>query len=502
MPTKHPTFEVDKTGLAKLLERRGREFVVAELLQNSWDENASRVDVTLKPAEGDIARDYPDHWHLIVEDDNPEGFTDLAHAYTLFAESEKKDDPTKRGRFNLGEKLVIALCAVAEISTTKGRIVFDGEGREMFPATRDAGSRFTGLIPMDAGVEGAVRALVESLIVPEGIATYYNGKPLTARVPVATFDASLRTERADAEGFLRPTTRKTTVAVYEPQYGERGTLYEMGIPVVETGDRWHVDVGQKVPLNTDRDNVPPYYLRDVRALTLNVVADQLRGPEAAEPWVSDAIEDEQIEPAALQAVVRERFGPKAVIADPSDREAEKIAVGQGYTVVSGGALSRPAWKNIKQAGVLRPAGDVTPSPDPDEDADNLELIAPEHWPESVKRCANFAVDIAAVVLDAEIRVEVVNDMTWQFVATYGQRDRGKGGLLRFNLAKIGYKAFDMGPLSERMLELVIHELAHHWARDHLSREFYDACCKIGARIVRARADHPEMFARYEAVPVG
>jgi hypothetical protein len=31
----------------------------------------------------------------------------------------------------------------------------------------------------------------------------------------------------------------------------------MGIPVVETGDRWHVDVAQKVPLNFDRDNLPP-----------------------------------------------------------------------------------------------------------------------------------------------------------------------------------------------------------------------------------------------------
>jgi len=33
-----PTFEVDKKGLAKILARRGIEFVVLELVQNALDE--------------------------------------------------------------------------------------------------------------------------------------------------------------------------------------------------------------------------------------------------------------------------------------------------------------------------------------------------------------------------------------------------------------------------------------------------------------------------------
>jgi len=31
-------FEVDKQGLAKILERRGKEFALFELVQNAWDE--------------------------------------------------------------------------------------------------------------------------------------------------------------------------------------------------------------------------------------------------------------------------------------------------------------------------------------------------------------------------------------------------------------------------------------------------------------------------------
>ena len=64
-----------------------------------------------------------------VEDDDPEGFRDLAQSWTLFAESERKGDPTKRGRFCLGEKLVLALCSSASISSTTGTVTFDGKGR-------------------------------------------------------------------------------------------------------------------------------------------------------------------------------------------------------------------------------------------------------------------------------------------------------------------------------------------------------------------------------------
>ncbi len=86
---KEPLFVVDKEGLAKLLSRRGKEFAVFELLQNAWDEQVTRVDVMLHPVPGKaLAR-------LRVQDDSPDGFVDLAHAYTLFAESKKKEN---RGR--------------------------------------------------------------------------------------------------------------------------------------------------------------------------------------------------------------------------------------------------------------------------------------------------------------------------------------------------------------------------------------------------------------------
>src|SRR6185369_16888948 len=116
-------FTVDKAGLGKILARRGKAFVLYELVQNAWDTAAKNVEVSLTAVPNRPLVE------IVVKDDDPDGFKDLSHAFTLFAESEKKGDPTRRGRFNLGEKLVLALCEEARIDSTKGSVIFNAEGR-------------------------------------------------------------------------------------------------------------------------------------------------------------------------------------------------------------------------------------------------------------------------------------------------------------------------------------------------------------------------------------
>ena len=110
-------FAVDKQGLADLVSSKGKVFILHELLQNAWDCPAvKQVDVDMVPVEGKPMI------NLTVTDDDPDGFKDLTHAYTLFAPSEKKSAPERRGRFNLGEKLVLSLCTSATISSTTGTV--------------------------------------------------------------------------------------------------------------------------------------------------------------------------------------------------------------------------------------------------------------------------------------------------------------------------------------------------------------------------------------------
>ena len=87
-------FDVDRAGLGKQAETQGKGRLVGELVQNALDEpGVTKIDITLALVPGRPLAD------LTVEDDSPEGFKDLSHAYTLFAASHKRDNPEQRGQF-------------------------------------------------------------------------------------------------------------------------------------------------------------------------------------------------------------------------------------------------------------------------------------------------------------------------------------------------------------------------------------------------------------------
>ena len=201
-------FEVDKEGLAKLLRRRGMEFVLYELVQNAWDTEATDVRVTLDPIAGVPAAE------LVVVDDDPDGFKDIAHAFTLFAESNRKGNAEQRGRFNLGEKLVLAVCDEATISTTTGTIEFAGGERIRRRARRDHGSEFRARIRMTREEIRQVDRAATLLLPPvrnsqgQNRTTYYNGSLLMPRSPLCEQTVTLPTELAGEDGVLRRTARK------------------------------------------------------------------------------------------------------------------------------------------------------------------------------------------------------------------------------------------------------------------------------------------------------
>ena len=288
--------DVDKAGLAQILEERGKSFALLELLQNAWDTDATRVEVTLEKFPGEP-------WaELIVKDNDPNGFYDLSHAYTMFAPSIKKDDPTKRGRFNLGEKLVLSMCKWAEVRSTKGSVQFNKDGTRTSgrAGKTDEGSVFEAVIKMTKSEYQDCCTKMLGLLPPKEVNTIFNGCLLLSRKPKLVFEATLPTVTMDADGNLtKKTKRRCEVEVYEPVGGEEATLYEMGIPVVESDSRFHINVQQKVPLNVDRDNVTPAYLKKVRVEVLNRVHEMLTDDEAGDTWVTDALGHQDVETDAV-----------------------------------------------------------------------------------------------------------------------------------------------------------------------------------------------------------
>lgn len=480
---KNSWYEVDKKGLSQLLGRRSKAFIVYEMAQNAWDQNISKVEITLEPVKN--RRRY----RLVMTDDDPEGFKDLSDAFTLFANSYKKGDPTKRGRFNLGEKLVLAFCDEAEIRTTSGSVVFSKNGqRKSGRKKTEAGSVFSATVAINKAEYEEICDAVNMLISPPDIDTFFNGERLMTRTPIRCFDAKLQTEISRADGTLARTTRKTEVEVYEVEHGEEAYLYELGIPVVPTGDTFHVNVKQKVPLNIERDNVTPAYLQKIRTLVYNNTYDLIDEDAVNEAWVKAALSDGECDSEGVDASLGLRFSEQRVIFDPSDPESNKTAVSNGYTVIHGSQLSKDEWSNVRKTGTTKPAGQMFPSPHPKSSPDGEPPIPYDKLTDKQKLVINFTKRLAKRIMGIDIAVKVYA-IDNQYGAWYGEKE------FSFNRKRLGASFFRNFPHNlKEVLALIIHEFGHEYSGDHLSSEYHKALCELGAKMALLTLEEPEFFA--------
>lgn len=466
-------FNVDRDGLRAILSRKHPSFILYELISNCWDTSATSVHVTLTTSSTRGRCD------LTIRDDDPNGFSDLSHAYTLYAPSTRKGDATKRGRFNLGEKLALALCAWAEIASTSGSVYFTKDGRTEDPRSHtDKGSIFTAEIYMTKQEMNEALSACNLLLPP--IPTYINDLLLPTRPSVLSFTATLPSVLSDEEGNLRPTSRRTTIELFSPLPGESAILYELGVPVVETDDEYSCNVRQKVPLNADRDNVTPAYLRRVRTLILDNTHSLLTPDTANATWVKEAVSSPDISVEAVKSVVTQRFGDKVVSYDPSDPEANKVAVAAGYTVVHGRSLSSDEWANVRRAEAILPAGRVTPSNskvvmNAVSEAGQSTIIPPSSWAPGMIAISAYAQRLAIALISSPITVEMHNAFTVPAAAWYGGKRMG------FNLARLGHKWFS-SPDQQKVDELILHELAHDRVSDHLDHDFANEVGRLGAKL--------------------
>ena len=156
-------FKVSTEGLRQLQAGKPKHFILRELVQNAWDEDTKVCKVmVLENVKGGLTE-------ITVEDDNPEGFKDLADSFTLFKPTDKRLDPTKRGRFNLGEKQALSMCEYAKIETTKGTMSFSSEGRKQTGKTTTSGSRITIALRLKPEEVKEIHEVLSSYLCPKGI---------------------------------------------------------------------------------------------------------------------------------------------------------------------------------------------------------------------------------------------------------------------------------------------------------------------------------------------
>lgn len=510
MTKKNDWFRVHKEGLAQVYARRGPAAPFFELVSNAWDEEGVtkvELEVTAVPGKAEVT--------VFIVDDSTHGFRDLDEARTLFAPSYKKAEAQSRGRFNVGEKLFLSLCRSARIVSTGGALEFKSDGtvrRSKSPAL-PLGTEVHATLRMTRAEMDLAFAELRRLRTPAGIETTITfdiGGDIDSPDPdhvtlVAgggefSFEAKLQSELADDAGVLRPTERVAAVQAWVVEAEETGWLYELGIPVVEIGGMFDINVLQKVPLTVDRDNVKPAFLRRLRAHMLNHGFRKfLTKGDASEAWVTDAMGSTNPPPsrAALEWVLDLRFGKKRVIYDPSDREGSQIAMSQGYAVVPGGSLPSAVWANVKSTRTMLPAGQVTPSKS--DKAAPSKAVRPEDIEGGVEVVAAYK-RLAKLLIGCSVQVTILESAA-TVLADYGGRK------IRLNLQQLGRawfkKAVDNGELDTEHVELLIHELGHEFSSSHLDEGYHRSQTRLGVKLAfLAVASGADLFRIESAVAGG
>jgi hypothetical protein len=477
---------------------RGLLGILQELASNAFDENITYCDVNVELIAGRTYR-------VRVEDDSPDGFRNLEESYTLFAPSYKAGMPEKRGRFNLGEKVAIVLCKEARIESTTGTVIFSEKDTARSGKKRDRGTLFEGELVSTAQEVQAALAALRTVIAPERVRFMINGEIIAPRKPVAVFECTLPTVSEDDEGRLFPTKRKTAVSCYEVRPGDMAWLYEMGIPVVKPGNEsddepFHVNVHQKVPLNMDRDNVTPAYLKLLRREVLNHTAHLIPDDKINCTGVINGMAGAQ--PEIVNAVLDKLVGPERFIQDPSDIEAENRLKGKGAVQMPGRMFPKDVWETIREVGAAKPAGVISPSPKPYSDDPNAP--AAKQWPpeqvtEAMQRYRAFVELVAQRALGVTVGDWRWVDSTNDFSMCCGPMRGSSGRAISYhvNVRALGPSWFEGFAMSRAdMVDLTIHELGHYDGAAHLTDQYYDNLTEIGGKLAVAIMDDLDAFKRF------
>lgn len=475
---KNQIFEVDVKGYRQLNSRKPKQFIIRELLANCFDEKITECKVKLS-YEGRKAT-------IVVEDDSPEGFIDLRHAFTLYADTRKRSDLNVRGRFNEGNKFAISLSDYSRIITTTGAVEFDllEEERRTLRRTRDIGSEVMMVVKMTKDEYTQCIAYCYNIMPPANIKFILdieNPSEETAPInffykePFKIFRAKLKTEVKDNEtGEMKFTLNEADVHIHKKD-ATNGVAYvfEMGIPICEIDCDFSIDVQQKVPLSQDRDKVDGKYLKNIYAEVLNQTHEEITESTASNSWVRSAIETGKVTKEAVDNVVEERYGDKVVIANPFDKVSIDDAKANGYRLVYSSELSGEELNSIKAHGAISTSSDlfghtygvgdhVTPS------KTQLKVFA------LAERISTLFLPFKAS--STIVRMKGSNSPLATFPV--------KGTLITFYdnmIPKEWWEADENGFVKLKMLDLIIHEMCHHFGM-HCDRPYLDAITKLGSQV--------------------
>jgi len=348
-----------------------------------------------------------------------------------------------------------------------------------------------------------------SFLLPPGVVLAVNGMPVPPRPVHKTVEARLTTERF-AHGRWEKPVLATRIRLVATADGEQPLIFEMGIPVcdAEWSEPFHVDVGQRVPMNPNRDAVQAGYPARLHKACLPALLPEMTTERVLASWVGEAAQSAGDE--VQKAVVAKAFGEGAVRAVPAtgrfdhNADAEEL----GSTVVHSAHMTGGFRKLLQQqvptaAAVAKEAMRRRAETAVEAGLDRADVAALDlavdqpDASEAAKAVARFGREAVLARMDfaqwfaeavvacryGEPRAVPVQVAHLEHYAATWSID----GVLTLSLAD---EAFWDGPFGRHGFELLLHELAHHEAFHH-GRSFpkeVEAHAGAAAEVMLSRAD--------------
>lgn len=438
---KEKRFEIDTEGFRIQMSEIKLWRLIQELISNAFDEESVKI------IRCTVEKFGSKRIHVAVEDDG-DGFLDYRDIFTLFKDSYKRTNPSKRGRFNLGEKQFFAVAEKGSVVTNKWTVKFKDDTRVIEKRKSSKGTVVNAIFlkPDEESVE-SITTQLKNLVVPKGKDLYINNDVVSNKLMVRAFRTRLPTSIASGKNSRLVTVKRDTeVILYSKHDDEESIIYELGVPIQTLQDSisWHIDIQQKVPQVTSRNVVSDKYLQLLYSEIAKNTLDLITEDNVGSSWVSDALK--KSDTATSRQLLEKMYGTdKVMIESVTDYMANEKAMDNGYALIKGRTLDPDVRKNLtKKTELVKYAskefgtnfGDAKPV------EPNAKMI---WYAETVKR-------IAYDVLKKDIDVEFFSMKESDTIAQAEER------ILSYNVAKTK-KSFFNG-FTARGLDILIHELGH------------------------------------------
>ena len=485
-------FEVDDEGFKNQMSEMGLWRLAQEIVTNEFDEKKHGVTKVEALIYGDT-----DGTIKIIVKGNGLGFRDIKEIYTLYGDSYKRVDSEVAGRYNLGDKQFLSVAEYAVVKSNEHIVSFGSFGRkETINPNPIKGTEISGNFKRDITDDEFDNIIVElkKVAVPEGIEYTINGDLVEPREIIKSFKTILRTPVASGKNQkLVDVNRECEIRLYPLLDGEEPMIMELGVQINKFKERnldWHVDIRQKVPIPTSRDMVSPKYLTDLYSKLLDNTLDLLEGEGLEGDWINDGLKKSS-EQGVRDFLIKKHGTDKIMIESDNDYRANEKAQMQGYKVIPQ-VFSREIMKNIgTKTGVVKYAGKefgTNFGADSKPVEPNPEML---RFAEIVKRIGKYVLHREITVTFSRCR-ECDESATWS------------GNNMNFNVSKIRRGTKGFSEVTDNLLGIIIHELAHGYDRTdcgqyaHLKMDYITALQVVGARVGMKGLEYflkPEVLAK-------